>query len=193
METPVYPIATDRLLLRPYAETDLDDLYAMHSREDVVHYLYWEVRDRDEVAAMLERRMTLTSLAKEGDALILAVALPETGRVIGDVLLHWTSEAHRQGEIGFIFHPDVHGRGYAAEAAREILRLGFDGLALHRIVGRCAAANDASARLMERLGMRQEAHFRENEFVKDQWDDELVFAMLDREWAEHRQAVPYSA
>lgn len=186
MMTPSLPIETERLRLRPYVGADFDDLFAMHSREDVVRHLYWDVRDREQVAAMLERRMTMTGLDKEGDALVLAVELKETGRVIGDVLLHWLSEEHRQGEIGFIFHPDFQGRGYASEATREMLRIGFADLGLHRVVGRCEAANMASARLMERLGMRQEAHFRENEFVKDKWDDELVFAMLDREWAERR-------
>ncbi len=181
-----YPIETERLLLRPYGAADLDDLFAMHSREDVVRYLYWDVRDREQVTAMLERRMTMTSLDKEGDALILAAELKETRRVIGDVLLKWTSEEHRQGEIGFIFHPDFQGRGYASEATREMLRIGFDELDLHRIIGRCEGQNVASTRLMERLGMRQEAHIRENEFIKGKWDDELVFAMLDREWAERR-------
>lgn len=186
MPPPTYPIETDRLRLRPYSAADVDDLFAMHSREDVVRYLYWEVRDREQVAAMLERRQTRTALEQEGDALILAVELKESGRVIGDVLLQWTSEERRQGEIGFIFHPDFHGRGYASEAALVMLRLGFDELDLHRIVGRCEAGNVDSTRLMERLGMRQEAHFRENEFVKGRWDDELVFAMLHREWAERR-------
>lgn len=190
MKMPVSPIATDRLLLRPYTAADLDDLFAMHSREDVVRYLYWDVRDRDQVAAMLERRMTMTALETEGDALVLAVELKAARRVIGDVLLHWLSDEHRQGEIGFIFHPTVHGQGYASEAAREMLRLGFEVLALHRIAGRCEAGNVRSARLMERLGMRQEAHLRENEFVKGKWDDELVFAILDREWAERRETTP---
>ncbi|CAA9562153.1 MAG: Acetyltransferase [uncultured Thermomicrobiales bacterium] len=185
MIEPTYPIRTERLRLRPYAAGDFDDLFAMHSREDVVRHLYWDVRDREEVAAMLERRMTMTVLDKEGDALVLAVELPETGQVIGDALLHWTSEEHRQGEIGFVFHPDFHGRGYASEAAMVMLRLGFEELGLHRIAGRCEAGNVASARLMERLGMRREAHFRENEFVKGRWDDELVFAMLEQEWAAH--------
>lgn len=186
MVKPAYPIETERLLLRPYEAADLDDLFAMHSREDVVRYLYWDVRNCDEAAAMLERRQTRAVLEREGDALILAVELKETGGVIGDVLLQWTSEEHRQGEIGFIFHPDFQGRGYASEAAMEMLRIGFDDLELHRVVGRCEAGNMASARLMERLGMRQEAHFRENEFVKGKWDDELVFAMLHREWAGRR-------
>ncbi len=71
-----------------------------------------------------------------------------------------------------------------------MLRLGFDDLGLHRIIGRCDARNTASARLMERLGMRREAHFRENEWFKGEWGDELIYAMLDREWSERQRNAP---
>ena len=47
-------------------------------------------------------------------------------------------------------HPDHHGRGYAREAAQAALRLGFEGLDLHRIYGRCEPRNTASAALMQR-------------------------------------------
>ena len=94
----------------------------------------------------------------------------------------YRSELHRQGEIGFVLHPDHHGQGYAGEAACAMLRLGFEELGLHRIVGRCEPRNEASARLLERLGMRREAHLIENEWVKGEWQSELVYAMLDREW-----------
>ncbi len=63
-----------------------------------------------------------------------------------------------------------------------MLRLGFEELGLRRIVGRCDARNDSSWRLMERLGIRREAHLIENEFVKGEWTDEFDYAMLDREW-----------
>jgi RimJ/RimL family protein N-acetyltransferase len=63
-----------------------------------------------------------------------------------------------------------------------MLRLGFVELGLHRIIGQCDARNTASARVMERLGMRREAHLIANEFVKGEWTDELIYAMLDREW-----------
>jgi RimJ/RimL family protein N-acetyltransferase len=95
----------------------------------------------------------------------------------------YRSETHRQGEIGFVLHPDHQGKGYASEAARAMLRLGFEQLDLHRVIGRCEARNDASARLMERLGMRREGHLVENEWVKGEWQSELVFAMLAAEWA----------
>ena len=64
-----------------------------------------------------------------------------------------------------------------------MLAIGFDGLGLHRIVGRLDARNRASARVLERLGMRREAHLVENEHVKGEWTDELVYALLAREWA----------
>jgi RimJ/RimL family protein N-acetyltransferase len=81
-------------------------------------------------------------------------------------------------------HPDHQGHGYATEATGLVLRLGFEELGLHRIVGRLDARNVASAGVLERLGMRREAHLRENEFVKGEWVDELVYAMLASEWRE---------
>jgi RimJ/RimL family protein N-acetyltransferase len=176
-------IDTARLLLRPYTMADLDDLADIRRRPEVMRYLYQDVQGRDEVAEVLHRRATTqTALRSEGDGLVLAAELREAGRVIGDVSMRWVSETHRQGEIGFTFHPDYHGKGYASEAARAMLRLGFEEAGFHRVEGRCDARNDASARLMERLGMRREAHLVENEWFKGEWGSELVYAILDREW-----------
>jgi RimJ/RimL family protein N-acetyltransferase len=112
----------------------------------------------------------------------LAALLRDGGILVGDVVLFWRSREPRAGEIGFIFHPDHGGRGLATEATREMLRLGFDGLGLHRITGRCDRRNAGSARLMERLDMRREAHFVRNQLIKGEWADELVYALLDTEW-----------
>lgn len=187
MLQPAYPIATARLRLRPYTLDDLDALHAIQSRPDVARYLYWGPRSRDEVYVALAVRARHTALEAEGDTLVLAMELRDSGTVIGDVNLHWLSAEHQQGEIGFVLHPDHHGRGYGREAAIEMLRLGFEGLGLRRVIGRCDARNDASARLMERLGMRREAHFRQNEFVKGEWCDEYVYAMLIAEWSANNQ------
>ncbi len=104
------------------------------------------------------------------------------GELVADVVLIWVSAEHRQGEVGYIVHPDRQGRGYATEATRPLLRIAFEDLGLHRVVGRVEARNAASARVLEKLGMRREAHLVENEFVKDEWQSELVYAILDREW-----------
>jgi len=182
MFRPDYPIRTPRLTLRPYTLDDLDDMYDIHSRPEVTRYLLFGPRDRAQTRDSLRQKIAATVLDDEGSNLTLAVVLPETGTVIGDVMLFWRSREHRQGEIGYMFHPDYGGRGYATEAARVMLRLGFDGLGLHRIIGRIDARNTPSARVLERLGMRPEGHFLQNEMVRGEWTDEIVFAMLEDEW-----------
>jgi RimJ/RimL family protein N-acetyltransferase len=180
--TPELPIRTERLLLRLYTEDDLDDVCDIQSRPDVARYLYWGPRDRNQSRGSLAMKIASAKLQAEGDDLTLAVVLPETGKIIGDVLLMWVSREHRQGEIGYIFHPDHAGHGYATEAARVMLRIGFEGLGLHRIIGRLDARNTASARVLERLGMRREAHLVQNEVVKGEWTDEMIYAILGEEW-----------
>ncbi|MGZ4616560.1 MAG: GNAT family N-acetyltransferase, partial [Actinomycetes bacterium] len=119
------PLVTDRLRLRVFTPADLDDVTAYQSSAEVVRYLYWEVRGREEVRALLEERSRRDRLEREGDRLVLAVERVDDGRVIGEVTLAWASQSHQQGEIGFVLHPDVHGQGYASEAATALLDLAF--------------------------------------------------------------------
>jgi RimJ/RimL family protein N-acetyltransferase len=179
---PTYPLETERLILRPFTPEDFDALYAMHSKSEVARYLYWEARTKAEVREVLERKVASTTIDAEGDVIALAATAKGTTEPIGDFILQLISAEHRQGEIGYIVHPQHQGRGYATEASRVLLRLAFDDLKLHRVVGRVEARNRASARVLERLGMREEAHLVENEHVKGEWQSELVYAILDREW-----------
>jgi RimJ/RimL family protein N-acetyltransferase len=186
MSLPEQPIETARLTLRPFTPDDLDDLYAYQSRPDVARYLRWEARDLARARQALAEQCRETRLHAEGDWLTFAVVWREVGRVVGEVGLKWLSREHRQGETGFVFNPDYQGRGLATEAAECMLALGFDRLGWHRIIGCCDPGNHASARLMERIGMRREAHLRHTEMVKGEWADELVYAILDREWKQRR-------
>lgn len=183
---------TARLTLRPFTADDLDDVYAYYSRPDVTRFLFQEPRDREETRLVLARKAQEHVLSDQHRQMVLAVVWREVGRVVGEVNLEWLSQKHRRGEIGFIFNPEFHSRGLATEAAEAMLRVGFEELGLHRIIGRCDARNRPSAALMERLGMRREAHLVHNEMFKGEWADELVFAMLEDEWAPRRlgQAGP---
>jgi RimJ/RimL family protein N-acetyltransferase len=183
---PEYPVRTARLVLRPFALADFEDLYAIRSRPDVTRYLYAEPEDAARVRDVLDRKIGESVLVDEGQHLSLAVVRPQSNRVIGEVHLQWLSREHRQGELGFVFHPDHHGRGFATEAAAVALRLGFAGLGLHRIIGRLDSRNVGSARVLEKLGMRREAHFVHDEIFKGEWSDQLVYAILDEEWRARR-------
>jgi len=182
MLEPSYPLTTARMTLRPYEIGDLAALHDLFGREDVSRYLMWEPMDLDQTRTLLERRVRQTRIEAEGDAILLAAVDAETGRMVGEFMLRFTSAKSRQGEIGWSIHPDVQGRGLATEGAREMLRLGFDELGLHRIVAESDQRNAASLRVMERLEMRREAHFIENEFLKGEWVGSIVCAMLEAEW-----------
>ncbi|MDX6299750.1 MAG: hypothetical protein QOF53_964 [Nocardioidaceae bacterium] len=179
---PSYPLRTERLDLRPHREDDLDDLLGFHSLPEVVRYVPWPVRDREQTRAALHVKLTQDALRAPGEWLVLAMELRETRRVVGEVLLKWASDVSRQGELGFALHPDAQGRGLAEEAAQAVLRLGFEELGLHRISAVCIAPNDRSARLLTRLGMRQEGHLRDSVLFKGAWEDQLLFSVLDTEW-----------
>ena len=174
------PITTDRLVLRPHTMDDLDDLVVFHSDPEVVRYVPWPVRDRAATEETLQVKLTQTELVAHGQWLVLAVEVRATGTVIGEVLLKWASD--RQGEVGFALGRDHQGHGYAAEAATAMLRLGFDDLGFHRITAVVIDGNASSARLLTRLGFRQEARFVDGVRFKGAWATQLVYAMLDDEW-----------
>jgi RimJ/RimL family protein N-acetyltransferase len=184
---PTYPIRTPRLALRPFTRDDLDAVEAYVSDPDVVRFLYWEVAtDRAAARRMLDGKIGHWSLSEAGQSLILAIE--SSGELVGEVVLKWLSREHRQGEVGFVVTPAHQGHGYAAEAARAMLALAFDDLGLHRVIGRCDPRNKASASVLERLGMRREAHFVQNEIFKGEWGDEYVYAILADEFARSGRA-----
>src|SRR5262249_13544328 len=139
-------------------------------------------RSRAQVEALVAERAGVTALIGAGQELHLVAVLADTGELVGDCVLFWRSQEHQKGEIGYTFNPAYGGRGLATEAAAALLRLGFEGLGLYRIIGHFDARNAPSARVLERAGLRLEAHLVENEFVKGEWSDELVYAILRGEW-----------
>jgi RimJ/RimL family protein N-acetyltransferase len=186
---PDYPIETGRLRLRPFNRGDVDAVYSYRSRPDVAEYLFDEPMSHEECAEAVRARITQVAFSGEGDKILLAVERKDDARLIGEVSLIWRSVADQQAEVGYIFHPDVHGHGYATEAATQLLAFAFGDACMHRVYARCDARNTASFRVMERLGMRQEAHFREHTHLKGRWDEERIFAILDRDWATRSNAT----
>lgn len=182
---PPYPITTGRLKLRPLAIEDTEALLAYRGRPDVCRFLPFESMDERVLTARLAGDLGRSEITAEGESLTLGVELAASGRLVGDVVLFFHSAKHAGGEIGYVFHPDIAGQGYATEACAAVLDLAFDnsdGLGLHRVVARMDARNSASARLASRLGMRQEAHHRSSEMVKGAWADLITYALLDHEW-----------
>jgi [ribosomal protein S5]-alanine N-acetyltransferase len=175
-------IETPRLLLRELEESDAAAANVWESDPEVVRYQSTDVIGVDESLSYI-RHVRLESARRPRLLYDLAAARREDGLLIGRVGLRVSRPEHREGELWFVFRRDVWGQGYAGEAAGAMLELGFGRLGLHRIWGDCDPRNARSARLMEKLGMRREAHLRENWWLKGEWCDSWIYAMLESEWA----------
>ena len=179
---PPVPIETERLRLRFHTPADFEPLLAIQSREDVTRLLPWGPRDEEEVRESLRKKIAATTIESDGDAFTLAIEVKDSGAYAGDVTVWTNRHEFRQGELGYVLHPDHQGRGYATEAARPLLDLGFSSFGMRRIIGRTEDRNTASCRVLEKLGMRREAHLIENEWFKGEWQSEYAYAILAAEW-----------
>jgi RimJ/RimL family protein N-acetyltransferase len=180
--TPHPPIELGPITLRAFTEADFEAFFDYRCQPGVARYVRWRGGDHDETVDGLRKRIASCAIAAPGDVYSPAIIETATGRLIGEVMLAWADGEHRQGEVGFGLHPQFQRRGLATMAAAEMLRLGFAEVGLHRIHGGCDPRNGPSAAVMTRLGMREEGILREVEYLKDEWCDEQVFALLATEW-----------
>ena len=179
------PLTTARLVLRPYGADDLDEMYAFHGLPSVARYLYRPPHTREQCAQLIAGGRH-GRWAADGDVLRLAICRQAGPGVVGDITLRLAGAAAGQAEIGWILHPAHERQGYATEAAAAVAAAAFDQLGVHRLYARLDVQNTGSARICERLGMRREAHFIENDLDGDRWGSEYVYAALARDLAGRR-------
>lgn len=178
------PFSTDRLILREFASGDFLDYSAYHSRQEVYRYLYTAPPVgnalREQFSTILE-----APFEKDGDIYRLAVERKADNALVGEVLLKLANVDALQGEVGYIFNPEFAGNGYATEAVAAMVSIGFSLIGFHRIFARLDAANEGSVGVVERLGLRREAHLIQNDRFRDIWGDEYIYAVLASEWKSH--------
>ena len=173
-------LTTARLIQRDSTAYDRPGILVHQSHPLHLPYLPWTERTEEDV-----RRFANWFLGHQAQqrrtGFQLAVILKTDGRLIGNCGIRMAAEASarpHEGEIGYELSPDEWGRGYATEAAREIVRFGFETLGLHRIGAWCVADNTASARVLEKLGMTLEGRLRDKEHYKGRYWDVLMYGMV---------------
>lgn len=178
-----WPRRTERLLLRPPVLADAAAVLAYRSLPEVHRWLGRSVLTMEEAEAVVADPERAASL----------LVVEHDGVVVGDLMLMvtdaWSQEqvreraAGRLGVLGWAFDPAYAGRGLATEAAAALLPVAFDELGVHRVVAECFLLNEPSWRLMERLGMRREAHAVQDSLHAELgWLDGLTYALLASEW-----------
>ncbi|HCG55160.1 MULTISPECIES: GNAT family protein [Brevibacterium] len=178
------PLTTDRLRLRTYQESDAQAHLPILSREDVSQFLLEDPWTAEVARTEIAKRIPRTGLETESRALALVIETADGldsiagSRVLGDIALWFDGDNDSKAEIGWILDPAASGHGFATEAAIAVLNVAFDHYGLHRVFAQMDARNTASAKMAVRLGMRQEAHLRQDWWSKNEWTDTLIFGML---------------
>lgn len=181
-----WPLRTGRTLLRPVHEDDLDPTWDYWRLPEVTRWLPAAPADLEaHRMRILDPERTPHTLVVEAD-----------GVVVGELMLRvddaWAQTEvaedarDRHATLGYVMHPTAGGRGLATEAVRALLAVAFDrvdGLGLHRVSADLFADNEASARLLERVGMRREAHLVRDALHRDLgWCDSLAYGVTAEEW-----------
>ena len=178
------PFKTSRLLLRPFQETDLAAFAAYRSDPAVARYQSWTSPYTIDQAIAFFHEMELAQAGAPGTWYQFAVERQNQPGLIGDCAFQVFADDERQAQIGFTFSPAYQKQGYATEAVMGLLDYLFSEMRLHRVTATCDIENEASVRLLERLGMRREAQFIESIWFKGTWGSEYVYALLNKEWSQ---------
>jgi RimJ/RimL family protein N-acetyltransferase len=169
-------------------EGDLPALVSMMTDPQQVRFVEFEPTEAS-AKALLDWSLR-TAQEDPRTTYSFAITLRNQDDAIGTCSMAVRDPANRTGNLGILLDRRYHHRGIALEAGQAGIQFGFETLGLHRLTAGCAARNLASARLMERLGMRREAHFRESHWQKDAWHDWYLYALLASEWRTRNHHTP---
>jgi [ribosomal protein S5]-alanine N-acetyltransferase len=174
-------IETPRLILREFREDDWPAVLDYWNDPGSQRYNP-DLPDRERFVRDLVAMFVASQAEEPRRRWQLALVNKQDGRLIGNCGIRVNNPDLGEANIGYELNPRDWGNGYATEAATAIVRFGFEELKLHRIWAECVADNTGSARVLEKLGMRREAHFREHQYYRNRWWDTLIYAILAHEW-----------
>ncbi|GAB4451351.1 MAG: GNAT family protein [Armatimonadaceae bacterium] len=175
---------TERLVLRPFRESDTVAFHAYRNDPEVARYQSWDVPYSGEQAQAFVAWAVQARADAVGEWYQTAIEQKDSGELIGDVGFLVRQDDPRQAKIGYTLAREHQGNGFASEAVQEVLRYLFEERNLHRVTAECDTENTASFRLLERLRFRREAHFIESDFYKGRYASEYHYALLRREFSE---------
>lgn len=180
------PIETDRLRLTEFAESDAEGLYRLRSHPEVARFQGWVPESLQEAEEYLEENLA-ADLEEPGQWFQVAIRSRSGGTLLGDIGLHARDPERGQFEVGFTIDPEQQRRGYGQEAVRAALGALFGDLEAHRVIASVDPRNGASMALLPKLGFRKEAHHRRSLWLKGEWVDDVIFALLAEEWRARRE------
>ena len=181
-------LKTGRLILREIDVSDWQPVFAYQSDPRYRRYYPWITDVRQDVQRLVNAFIHWQQ-EQPRYRFQLAITLRVDHYLIGTCGIRATKVNMQEAELGYELHPDYWGHGYATEAARAMLTFGFGTLHLKRVWAQCLAENEASVRLLEQLGMRQEQHLSKHTWMQKRWWDTVVYAISKAQWQTQTESV----
>lgn len=174
---------TERLVLRDAQLADAEAVDGYAQDPEVVRHMIWGPNSPERTREVLQAR-----LQEQADPArrIFELMIEEkaSGKVVGGAGLRVADNSALDADLGYVLARAQWGQGIVPEACAKLLEVAFGWLGLHRVWASTDADNSASQRVLEKLGMRREAHFVQNDWVKGRYRDTLVYALTEAEyWA----------
>ncbi len=182
-------LVTERLVLRSLRPQDAETMFAYRSDPEIMRYQGWDPESLADVRAFIADNLGYGPYAP-GSWRQFAITLRSDGAMVGDCGVHVPEDKPEQAEFGITLATAFQRRGYASEALHALLRLVFDTLGKHRVFASVDPRNAPSIALFERAGFRKEAHHVESLWLMGEWVDDVILAMLAREWRAQVAAPP---
>lgn len=172
-------LTTNRLLLRNFYITDASDLFLLRSNDDVMNYF-----DRPKLESIVEAQELIESVFesfKNKSGINWAIVERGTNSFMGTVGFWRMIPEHCRAEVGYAIMPDYWGKGYMTEALKAVVDFGFKELHIHSIEANCNPANTGSIKLLEKIGFKKEAYFRENYLFNNEFLDSVIYSLLEKD------------
>jgi len=173
-------LVTKRLTIRPIKPEDKNEVFEYRSDREVNKYQGWIPANLPEVETFIGKLSG--HINEPGTWFQFVIIENEIQKIIGDLGIHFIDKEGKQAEIGITLNKDFQNKGYATESVKKVIDYLFKDLNKHRIIASVDPENKNSIRLLERIGFRKEAHFVESLFINGMWVDDLIYAMLEKDW-----------
>jgi len=174
---------TDRLILREFLKDDCNNNLSFLTDLNVCNFMTLRTIEKYEIQEYIDKIIKFQNEVPRRFIKFMVV-LKCSDEVIGECGLLMPNVEHETGELIFRYSTKYWGHGYATEAAKEMIKYGFDTLKLHRIEAICDVRNKMSARVLEKLGMKLEGRLREHKIIKGERRSSDIYSLLKYELAE---------
>jgi RimJ/RimL family protein N-acetyltransferase len=174
-------LETPRLVLSPLLPADAPRLLAYRSDPAVSRYQSWVPASEPDVLRFIQDQQAL-AFDTPGTWFQLGIRVRDSSILAGDAGVHFPGDQPHQAELGVTVAPNHQGQGFATETLTALLDHLFGPAAKHRVFASVDPRNGPSLALLERVGLRKEAHFRESLWLEGEWVDDMVYAVLRSEW-----------